>query len=1007
MPRFTRDPNRLNHTVDQKGKEYNQRLLFRSQAIFTTLLNLLPSNYISTVQGPNYTNELKAVAVELARVELALEDVNDDRAFATTRPEFLYSIVGYLLLLNGRLPPVQFDDEQFRQFLLALVQIYFQGSIPESMADALKLFATGDIGVTENFLLVRRGASGYDISDQFGFQIDVTGESFPPGIFDVDGSLRLILDIIRPAHTLFTIRYVFTDKFLPNQVVERVLDACRWALSAYYYDDFRSNWNGLRHIDRLGQKTNQYVQNEDHSVAMQEPPFLAEFSPGGSLTNESVLLTLYGARFAPGATVTINGLPCGELFITPRLIICTTPLFGAPLSSAVVQVSNPDGQYARRSSFVVSPGGSGIALISLAAMTDDVSIVGAFVYARDANESMGISDTVIAGNIGLPLTVDLSGDTLSFSDSAITTIFEVAERDLSGDTFSITDSVTNSVHKVISVTPSTDSLDATDSVTTDLTVPQNLSDVYGASLAHEWASTYSTDSNGVSQWNDAIGTSHALPWTVAGAPEPILSASGYPTFHFDGDAGSQDRMLSPVDTILPPGGTVAFQVGFVCRIDHLTAAISMMAPTASAGATNNSFLIRNDLGALKVVDITSGAPVDAVASTAFGVNTWHTVVADFRSNNTVRLYVDETYIGSGSINVATVLTRLSRMGFCTGGQTTTATFGSCYIAYSSTDFPLDHTAQTACRVMNAYLGDKSIPNITSLSSTIADAAGGESITLTGTNLGSATACLWDGTACTITNNTSTSLTFTTPAKAAGTYFVRVVTPGGASTLQALDSWSRTAWWRAPYTAGADWISFHGVAAAAGVYPAAGPTLNTLTTADFNGSTHHLNITLPGSPFATGGSAAGTAWCLFWADSAPVDVANYYSNGVMVGASDGSASWALAISDAGFMAGALLNGSYRRAITSCSTGAWHLGMARISVSTGIQVRVDSGAWTTPVPNAGSQTFTGVTGVRMGANYVAGIYFDGKVAEWGADDVVRTDAECDRLKAAINARYGLSL
>lgn len=268
MPRFQRDEQRKNFTLDQKGKEFNQRLLYRSQSIFSTLLNLLPSNYTSTIQGPNYTNELKAVAVELAKLELALEDVNDDRGFATTRPEFLYSMIGYLLLLNGRLPPVEFDDEQFRQFLLSLVRIYFQGSVPKSMEDAVGLFLSGTVSVTENFLLIRQGASGYDISDQFGFQIDVQaspGGGLPTNIFDVDSSLRLILDVIRPAHTLFRIRYIFTDQYLPNDTVGKILDASKWVLSSYFYDDFRAYWNGVRHRDRLGMKTNQAVTDESHS----------------------------------------------------------------------------------------------------------------------------------------------------------------------------------------------------------------------------------------------------------------------------------------------------------------------------------------------------------------------------------------------------------------------------------------------------------------------------------------------------------------------------------------------------------------------------------------------------------------------------------------------------------------------------------------------------------------------------------------------------------------------
>lgn len=264
MARFTLDPRRLNFTVEQKGKEYNLRVLQRAQAIFTTLLGLLPSNYTSTIQGPNYTIELKAVAVEVAKIELALEDVDRDADFTHTRSEFLYSLVGYLCFLNNRLPSLDYDDAEFRRFLLSLIKIYFQGSIPQSIKEAVDLFLSTDFDIRENFLLVREGAAGLDISDQFGFQITIpTDNQFPPNIFDIQSSIRIILDIVRPAHTLFRIRFVFTDDYVPNDGT--ILDEMRWRLAAYYYDDVRSYWDGLRSLDRLGKKTNLSVVGEDHS----------------------------------------------------------------------------------------------------------------------------------------------------------------------------------------------------------------------------------------------------------------------------------------------------------------------------------------------------------------------------------------------------------------------------------------------------------------------------------------------------------------------------------------------------------------------------------------------------------------------------------------------------------------------------------------------------------------------------------------------------------------------
>lgn len=81
------------------------------------------------------------------------------------------------------------------------------------------------------------------------------------------------------------------------------------------------------------------------------------------------------------------------------------------------------------------------------------------------------------------------------------------------------------------------------------------------------------------------------------------------------------------------------------------------------------------------------------------------------------------------------------------------------------------------------------PALTSLSYDLADTAGGDSITITGTDLDSATSCTVGGTSATITANTSTSLTFTMPAKTAGNHNVQVTTPAGSSNTLSIEAWS--------------------------------------------------------------------------------------------------------------------------------------------------------------------------------------------------------------------------
>jgi len=265
MARFETDPLRQNFSVPQKGKEFQLRLVQRGSSIFSTLLNLLPSSYISSVEGSNYTLDLKAIATEIARLELALEDVDRDRSALTARPEFLYQVIGYLLFLNGKLPKVGFDSEEFRRFFLSVLRLYFSGSIPSTMLSASQLLFAETVTIAENFLLLRGGASGLDISDQWGFTITLDDNSFPPDFFNLDAALRQLIDVLRPAHTLFRFRVLFKDTYNPNDGAG-VLDAMRWRMAVYHYEDVRRYCDGILDRDIKGHKDVNVVTEENHDA---------------------------------------------------------------------------------------------------------------------------------------------------------------------------------------------------------------------------------------------------------------------------------------------------------------------------------------------------------------------------------------------------------------------------------------------------------------------------------------------------------------------------------------------------------------------------------------------------------------------------------------------------------------------------------------------------------------------------------------------------------------------
>jgi hypothetical protein len=174
------------------------------------------------------------------------------------------------VLFPNVVPSTGQADIDFRAFLQKVLAIYFQGSIPKSMASVAALFANGaTVVVHENFLESRNKASGLDISDQFGFAIDVILPS--PGALDPvlsSKNTRILLDIIRPAHTLYKLKYILQDTYIGQQSTTnaaKVLDVLRGTITSYNYEDFRKFVEGVFKIDPLGSKKAVAIVGEIHS----------------------------------------------------------------------------------------------------------------------------------------------------------------------------------------------------------------------------------------------------------------------------------------------------------------------------------------------------------------------------------------------------------------------------------------------------------------------------------------------------------------------------------------------------------------------------------------------------------------------------------------------------------------------------------------------------------------------------------------------------------------------
>jgi hypothetical protein len=219
------------------------------------------------------------MAIELARLRLNLEEVRKDAYYTSTRSDYLYQTLTYLLFPYGtEAANPGLNDLDFRDFLRELINIYFQGSIPLSVQKAVELVTNGEVLVTENFEEAKKPGSKFDISDQFGFNIDVILDSpVDTDVFLADRNIRILLSIIRPAHTLYNLRFILQDDYLgqsddgtgqlnPDQPY-KMIDAFSWALYNYGYEDFRRLVEGIKGVDELGVKEIRSVIGEDHSLS--------------------------------------------------------------------------------------------------------------------------------------------------------------------------------------------------------------------------------------------------------------------------------------------------------------------------------------------------------------------------------------------------------------------------------------------------------------------------------------------------------------------------------------------------------------------------------------------------------------------------------------------------------------------------------------------------------------------------------------------------------------------
>ena len=238
------------------GKSSQDRITKKREQvdrIMDVFLQLLPSNYVSQVQGPFYTMQFQAAAEQIAEFQITAQEAFADGAYEYLRPEFLFQVLGLLVFPDAEDDgfPVIHGDLTYREFLRKMVELLLLGATKQSIKGGLDLLSDATFEVLERSVLGRlTPGTAWLFDDQFTFEVnvtetdDVTGtQRFPFEPFILQENVRIVMRALKPAHTLYDYRHLFTETF--SQFFS---GAMSFDWSNYYYEDFRGFCCGAKSI---------------------------------------------------------------------------------------------------------------------------------------------------------------------------------------------------------------------------------------------------------------------------------------------------------------------------------------------------------------------------------------------------------------------------------------------------------------------------------------------------------------------------------------------------------------------------------------------------------------------------------------------------------------------------------------------------------------------------------------------------------------------------------------
>ena len=492
------------------------------------------------------------------------------------------------------------------------------------------------------------------------------------------------------------------------------------------------------------------------------PPTLTSLNPTTGPTAGGTSVTIDGTNLSGASSVTFGGAAATITTNTATQITVTTPAGSAGAVDVAVTTVGGSATLPDSYTYVAPP-----ALTSLNPTTGPTA--GGTTVTIDGTNLSGASSVTFGGtaatitaNTSSQITVTTPAGAAGAVDVAVTTV---------GGSATLPGSYTYVAPPALSsLNPTTGPTTGGTSVTIDGTNLSGASSVtFGGAAATITANTSSqitvttpaSAAGAVDVAVTTVGGSATLPGSYTYVAPPALTSlnpttgptaggttvtidgtnlSGASSVTFGGTAATITANTSSQITVTTPAGAAG--------------AVDVAVTTVGGSATLPGSYTYVAPPALSSLNPTTGPTTGGTSVTIDGTNlsgassvTFGGAAATITTNTATQITVTTPAGSAGAVNVVVT----------TGGGSATLPNGYTYGA---------------------------APTITSLSPTSGPTAGGTSVTIDGTNLSGASSVTFGGAAATITTNTATQITVTTPAGSAGAVNVVVTTVGGSATRTA-------------------------------------------------------------------------------------------------------------------------------------------------------------------------------------------------------------------------------